>query len=157
MIEVYLPDKPKPVIFDELDFSVWQSRSWNYYEPHRTVMGSKWNMCVQFSREIMGLKRKDTQVVDHINGNRLDNRRANLRICTHKENSRNRTKSVGKTSKHKGVHYEADRKRWRASIRYDGKLICLGRYKSEEAASTAYDNAATKYFGKFAKTNQGKE
>lgn len=90
------------------------------------------------------------KVIDHINGNTLDNRKSNLRVCTSKENSRNsRLKEKG----YKGVDFRKDRKKWRTTIRVEGKKIALGHYESLIEAALAYDKAAKKYFGVFARLN----
>ena len=96
------------------------------------------------------------QEVDHMNGNKLDNQRANLRNCTRKENARNRKQNTG-TSQYKGVYWEKAAKCWRADIRVDYKLRFLGRFPSEIDAARAYDAAARQYFGEFARLNFSQE
>lgn len=95
--------------------------------------------------------------VDHKNGDKLDNRRANLRLCTRKGNSQNSPKRrVGTyTSIYKGVCLlkRARTKKWLASIRVDGRLIGLRQYASEIEAARAYDAAAAVHFGEFARLN----
>jgi len=93
-------------------------------------------------------------VVDHINHNGLDNRRANLRVATLAENCRNRRKQKKPTSsKYKGVSWEKVRGQWRAVIRTDNGNISLGYFRSELAAARAYDEAAKTYHGRFASLN----
>jgi len=92
---------------------------------------------------------------DHINGNRLDNRKLNLRTATRQENNQNSKKSAKKhTSKYKGVHFRKDIDKWRSDITLNRKTIFIGHFGDERDAALAYDNAAKKYFGEFAKTNQ---
>ncbi len=92
--------------------------------------------------------------VDHENHDGLDNRRANLRIATHAENSRNRKKQAGKySSKYKGIYLAKWANKWRAAIYHNGKCIQLGYFDNEVDAAKAYDNAAKLLFGKFASLN----
>lgn len=90
--------------------------------------------------------------VDHANGNGLDNRRANLRVCTRAENAKNRAKHAPAVSKFKGVHLT--KFGWRAAITQNGEKLNLGTFKSEERAARQYDRAARLCFGKFARTNE---
>ena len=90
--------------------------------------------------------------VDHINGNRLDNRIENLRLATQSQNQRNASPRPNGTSKYKGVHWCKTNKKWRAGI-WLGKRINLGRFDIEIDAAKAYDKAAKKHFGAFARTN----
>jgi len=89
------------------------------------------------------------KVVDHANGNKLDNRRANLRVCSAAENLRNRKRAKSNKSGFKGVY--SDRSKWRAQIRIDGKKICLGTFDSPEIAHDAYRQAARVHHGEFAR------
>src|SRR5690242_17796567 len=89
--------------------------------------------------------------VDRINGDGLDNRRENLRLCTRDENMMNRRKNSNNSSGYKGV--DRNKGKWRAYIQVDKKWIHLGYFSTAEQAAHAYDNAAKKYFGEFANTN----
>ena len=100
-------------------------------------------------------------LVDHINGDKLDNRRHNLRLATRKDNEANkrkrRTQAGGSTtSKYKGVSLMKDKPRtkpWRCLITADGKRMPLGVFATEEAAAEAYNEAAKEVFGEFALLN----
>lgn len=95
----------------------------------------------------------DAAVIDHIDGNPLNNKKSNLRICSQSENTRNaKTRSDNKTG-YKGVTYRKDTSRFRAKIRVDNKLKHLGYFSTAESAALAYNEAAIKYFKKFAKLN----
>lgn len=89
---------------------------------------------------------------DHRNGNGLDNRRKNLRPCTHAQNCRN-AKPRSVSSKYKGVGWSRVHNKWRARIRVDGILKSLGVFTEEAQAARAYDRAAAEYFGEFARLN----
>ena len=90
---------------------------------------------------------------DHINGNKLDNRRSNLRVCTNQQNMRNRPPYFG-TSKYKGVRWREKRRKWVAQITVNEKTIHLGHFDDEIEAAKAYDQAALKYHGDFAWLNR---
>lgn len=96
--------------------------------------------------------------VDHANGDKLDNRKSNLREVTHSENFQNQMKRqtyAGKptTSIYKGVSLARKTGKWTAQIGVYGKPIVLGRFKNEVDAAHAYNKAALKYFGEFARIN----
>lgn len=92
--------------------------------------------------------------VDHINGDRLDNRKCNLRVCTRLENQRNqRPSKVGKSSRYKGVFWHRQRNKWSAQISMRDKSTHIGVFATEEEAAWAYDDAARYYFGEFACLN----
>lgn len=94
-------------------------------------------------------------VVDHINGDGLDNRRSNLRLATHRENIRNqRLRFKQKTSRFKGVSYHAENNKWQAEIEQNGGRLCLGLFEDEERAARCYDAAAKVFHGRFACTNR---
>jgi hypothetical protein len=100
-------------------------------------------------------------MVDHINGNRLDNRRCNLRVCTNRQNCQNQTIArKDNTSGYKGVSYSRRHRKWRAwiaagSLRSNGtrKNVSLGYFADAADAARAYDAAARLHFGEFARCN----
>ena len=93
-------------------------------------------------------------VVDHINRNKLDNRRSNLHFCNQSVNAHNKTSSSG----YKGVHYQKKNiktgKVWVAQITSNYKCRHLGSFTSPEEAAKAYNKAATELFGEYATLNQ---
>jgi len=104
---------------------------------HRLIMDAPKGMCV-----------------DHINGNPLDNRKSNLRICTRSENMRNRGAQKNNTSGYKGVSWHKHKKKWGCKInKHNGKQIHVGYYKDKEEAARAYDKKAKEFHGEFAKLN----
>jgi len=92
--------------------------------------------------------------VDHINGDRLDNRRSNLRLCTQSQNASNRGKNKNNTSGYKGVSWNKREKKWSARIRVNGKLYFLGNFIDIKYAAQAYNIAAKKYHKQFANGNR---
>lgn len=91
----------------------------------------------------------DDMIVDHINRDKLDNRKCNLRICTSKENNRNMPIRKNTTQSIRGV-YKSSKNSWVARIKVNGKDIYLGSFKSEEEAINARQKAEIEYFGEFA-------
>jgi hypothetical protein len=107
---------------------------------HRTIMG-----------DIKGV------AYDHINRNKLDCRRSNLRLADKHQNAGNaniRNQIRPKTSKFKGVCFDSGKHRWLAQGRNRGRMVFLGRFKDETLAAMAYDDWASKHFGIFASHNQ---
>lgn len=92
----------------------------------------------------MILERSESQLVDHINLNGLDNRRENLRLASNVQNHRNgnirRNKKYGSVCK--GVQFRPDRNKWRARIFVEGKEIFLGSFETQLEAAEAYNRAA---------------
>jgi len=93
------------------------------------------------------------EVVDHVNGDKLDNRKYNLRVCTPKQNRHNSKPQAGSSSQYKGVNWNKGKGKWESSIRVDGKLIFLGNSLDEEVAARLYDKAAKENFGEYARLN----
>jgi hypothetical protein len=159
MKKVKLPDG-KVVLVDDEDFEwithwKWHSRvSGKHVCAVRVVYvdGRKaGKYTVLMHRVIMGAP--ENMAVDHINGDPLDNRKSNLRVCTAYENSLNRRVGVNNTSGYKGVHLHTKLKRWTARIGANGKRLHLGLFDTPEEAAKAYNLAAVQHHGKFAKLN----
>lgn len=92
-------------------------------------------------------------IIDHINGDGLDNRKSNLRTCSDSENKRNQKKRIDGVSVFKGVGFSKRHNKWRAFIRVNDKLKTIGYFDSEGEAALAYDGAARYYFDKYARLN----
>lgn len=102
------------------------------------------------ARVILGAERG--QVVDHISGDKLDNRRANIRICTPAGNARNRGMDCRNQTGFKGVVH-GRRGRFRAQIGFEGRVTNLGEFATAAEAARAYDAAAKRLHGEFARLN----
>lgn len=105
---------------------------------------------IALSRLIM--EAKPGEVVDHINGDTLNNKRANLRICTAAQNALNRM-AHGEASKFRGVTWGPRQKKWRAAIQKDRKQYHIGYFKDEVDAARAWDARAKMLHGEFARLN----
>lgn len=103
-------------------------------------------------RLVMGVTSTELWV-DHKDGNGLNNCRGNLRVCNPSQNQFNRRKSIGLSSRYKGVTWDRANERWRAQIMRDGRARYLGRFTAEVDAARAYDESAVELFGEFARLN----
>ncbi len=104
-------------------------------------------------RQIMGITGCKI-LVDHKDGNALNNQKSNLRICTHKQNNQNKQIPINNTSGFKGVSFHQETKKWRVRIKLGGKITSLGLFHDKKEAALAYNAAAIKYFGEFAWLNK---
>lgn len=132
----------KRAIVDDEDFEWLSQWKWHYNTSggaSRTRLASDKSDTsrIQMHREIMKTpKGMDT---DHINHNRLDNRKSNLRICTHAENLVNRGKTRANKSGYVGVYWHSRDKHWRAQVQEHSNVIFLGSFKKIEDAVEARD------------------
>lgn len=110
---------------------------------------------VKMHRAILADDLKPGLVCDHVNRDKLDNRRGNLRACTQSENNRNSTSRRGSSSRYIGV--SAYRERWKAQIQLSGCKKSLGTFSCEQDAALAYNRAARELFGEFANLNPVKD
>lgn len=98
---------------------------------------------------VMGIT--DGQIVDHKNGAGLDNRKANLRPATHAQNMRNQRTPKNNRSGVKGVHFDKQTGKWRASLCVDRKFVCLGRFETIDQAAAAMRVGRQQLHGEFAR------
>ncbi len=145
--------KGRVALVDDEDFEELSKHKWCWGDrggaQRKTHGGS---VFVAMHRVIMNAPKG--KVVDHINGDRSDNRRSNLRICTQAENVRNQSIKSNNKSGYKGVHWDAPRKKWHAHITKNNKTLFLGRFKEIKEAVQAYNEASIRYHGQFGKLNK---
>ena len=155
MVEVSLTQE-KVALIDDEDYELVSQYKWQAHKDGNTfyayagVVINNQKTTIKMHRLLMGVTKG--QQIDHKNGNGLDNRRENLRVCFSKQNNMNRKTAYG-SSKYKGVDWKKDKNKWRATISENRKQLHLGYFSSEKEAAQAYDKAAKKLFGDFAKLN----
>lgn len=136
-------------IIDDDDFNIVSQYSWHMQSKGYAASNKRHLM----HRIIM--RAKSGQMIDHINGNKLDNRKSNLRLCTNSQNHMNKPKtSIKKTSKYKGVYWCSAKKTWRSDIKINRKKIHIGSFKNEDLAAIAYNKVAKELHGDFALLNK---
>lgn len=166
--------KPPPEIFEQdgyMFFSIGEHNILFDPEDQDVILAGHWALdshgycCrrestsenpIRLHRKIMG-KYYDSNVlsqmcVDHINGNKDDYRKANLRLATHAENMRNMKQSTRGRTLHKGVH-RAKSGKWCAKITYDGHVHNLGTFADYDEACMVREEAERRFFGEFSRLN----
>lgn len=146
------------LVIDMVDFPMLSSGIITFHQSYNGSFSINFRSADSKKSEPVGrviCKPADGLVVDHINGDRFDNRRSNLRVCTLSENNRNRRSAkltkAEKTSRFKGVYRLGFR--WKAAINFDGVHCDLGTFEQEEEAARTYDMFARKLHGEFACVN----
>lgn len=153
----------RSVLIDDDDYGLVSKYTWTLWSTKRhtsiyvVTTRSKTNGPQQRLHRLI-MNAKPGQLVDHINGNALDNRKENLRVTNSAGNNKNAKKRRNaRTSSYKGVHKsnrpEYTKKPWIAQIQVNGKKKNLGYYTTELEAAEAYNKAATETFGEFAVLN----
>jgi len=135
----------------KLNWSICSTKDGVYAKRQHDAITKKIDLLHRIILErIIGRPLAKGEYPDHINRNKLDNRRENLRVATNSQNTANASRSKSNTSGYKGVTWDKNRGKWIAQIKVDGKHKHLGRYETSKEAYTAYCNAAVEYFGEFA-------
>ncbi len=148
------------VILDDSDYDILSKFSWSItcdgYVRHSRYLKKEngRNVYKHMLMHRMIIVPSAGYYLDHKNGNKLDNRQENLRICTTSQNQMNAAKRSKKTtSKYKGVHWNTSSNRWIVQIRKSGKNVHVGCFSDEDAAALAYDKAAVENYGDFCRLN----
>lgn len=145
-------------IVDDDDYGALSSRKWhlatNGYAIRYAYVGPKNGRSnyspVMMHRAVLNAPKGTT--VDHINGNKLDNRKSNLRLCTQEQNCRNSRRRVQTVTGYKGI-YRNSKGRYVARITVSGTCHYIGSSEDPALAAGLYDAAALQFFGEFANTN----
>ncbi len=156
LIDISTPNFPNTfVMVDDEDFERMNAFKWcpsnSKLYALREVRGNGFRKNVRMHRLIM--EAKPGEVVDHINGEPLDNRRSNLRLCTIAQNCQNRHKQKPSSSGFRGVSSAEKGKFFQCAISSNNERIHLGLFVSAIEAAKAYNEAALKYHGEFAVLN----
>ena len=141
----------KQFLFDTEDLQLLKDKYWyedDYGYLTHCFVNNKKNNYIKFHRLVC--KAKKGEFVDHINKNKNDNRKCNLRICLHKENDRNSSLRCTNKSGVTGVYFDKSRNKWCARITYDFKSIFLGRFEDKKDAIKARLIGEKKFFKNFA-------
>ncbi|WP_212958645.1 HNH endonuclease [Paenibacillus albilobatus] len=154
--EIFL-SQGKIAVVDDEDFDKLIKFKWHYakgYARHSCwVPGLNTSTSIWMHHVVLGICPDRKKVIDHINGNPLDNRKINLRIVTHQQNIFNKSPHRKSTSKYKGVYWYKARSKWCSKIMLDGRYRHIGYFESEREAALAYNKAAKELFGDCAKLN----
>ena len=151
--------QPKYAKVDPGDYKRLRGYEWfatkkrNRFYVRRHVAGGKGKeKLIYLHQEIIDVPQG--MVIDHINHDGMDNRKANLRPATHSQNMCHVRKRPGtKHSKYKGIYWKKRNRKWMAMIGFQKKRIHLGYFRSEIDAAKAYDQAARRYHKDFASLN----
>lgn len=141
-------NKEEYTIVDDDDYEKYKNKAL-YMTHNGYVRTSNYFSESTFARILMHCPKGKT--VDHINGNQLDNRKSNLRICSMHQNDYNKKLYKSNKSGYKGVY--ATKKGWKAIIVHNRKPIKIGVYETKENAALAYNEYALEHFGEFARLN----
>lgn len=141
-------------IVDDEDYEAVSAFKWRKNKSGKEcypVTGHNDSGGVRFLHRVI-MRAPKGSMVDHKNGDVLDNRKENLRFCSYTENARNMAPRGG-TSRFKGVRWLTGKNRWKAEIGMDKRRVHIGYFTNEEDAARAYDHAALQHYGEFARTN----
>lgn len=149
-------------IVDDEDYIKFKDYNWTTLHKGNTVYVRRWenvngkNTTICLHREILNITNPNI-VVDHIDGNGLNNQKSNIRICSQIQNTRNRPGNLNSTCRYKGVSLSKNRKKFISQLGFEGKVYYLGTYDTPEEAAKIFDSAARFYQKEFAFVNFEKE
>lgn len=151
-IEVPLTNGKFAIVDDE-DFEKVSVYKWRFDGRYATTVIDKESQRKVYMHRLI-TNAATGELIDHKNGDRLDNRKENLRIASFRENAANCRLHAHNTTGYKGVYrFSRGNKRWRASITFNDKQLSLGYYDNPIDAAKAYNAKALELFGEFARLN----
>lgn len=155
MKQVLLKNSDKVALVDDDKFDFVSQWEWLLVEQDGLFYAVRYEnlKAIAMHRAILGTPRG--VLTDHKDGDGLNNQFLNLRLCTHAQNMRNRTKKAPASSKFKGIYWNSAKGKWSGQVWLEGKKHYLGYFASETEAARAYDELAAKLHGEFAKLNFG--
>jgi hypothetical protein len=151
--------KGRHAIVDAADYE-WLSQ-WKWYfgagyamrGAYTKLPSGKWSRTTVYMQRVIMSTPHDMET-DHRDGNKLNNSRSNLRICTHSQNQHNKPKiNHRSSSRFKGVTWHKKERLWHAQLELNNRNVHIGRFLKEENAALAYNLAALSHFGEFANFN----
>jgi len=146
-------NKKIETIIDTEDYEKVKGIKW-YLGDGKYVIHSRYKKAsLKLHRTILELSENDNSIIDHIDGNPLNNKKSNLRICTSQQNTFNQKKRINNTSGFKGIFWNKIESKWESRIGVNCKRIFLGHFKNKIDAVKSYNEAASKYHGEFARLN----
>lgn len=143
--------KGKVALVDDEDYEYLMQNSWCYQNPGYAAR--RRNKTIQLMHRII-MKAKKGEQVDHIDGNRLNNQRDNLRLVNNSQNSMNRSLQGNNTSGYKGVSWSKEKRKWHSYITKNGKRTHIGYYACKHEAAKEHNKMALKVHGEYAKLNK---
>lgn len=145
----------KVALVDDEDYDYLMQWKWCAHKVYNTYYASRKYTKSKNPLEgsCMHWRIMNGKMIDHIDGNGLNNQKSNLRFCTNSQNQMNMRSNINSTSKYKGVCWKTRDKIWVAQIKLNQKVKHIGSFKNEEDAARAYDAKAKELFGEFARLN----
>jgi len=148
--------KGKYALVDDTDFERINKFNWHVNDQGYAVR-SKWfgdtKKKIRMHREVLGVSPFSKEIVDHINADKLDNQRMNLRKCSQCQNLANMMMRKRNKSGYKGVSWNKASRKWVVQLKRDKKYYYLGVFNDKRRAVVAYDKFVLSYDGVFARTN----
>jgi len=139
MKEILVKHSNVPALVNDEDYEFVNQWKWKRhnggYACRTSYKDKHFNLILMHQVIIRANKNEE---IDHINGNKLDNQRSNLRSVSHSINELNKGMSIRNTSGFRGVCWDKNRCKWMAKSKHNGKMVNLGRYETPKEASQAY-------------------